>query len=45
MDIWRNKKTETINYRTFRPEKMDFSVQEYLGQSKIMSAFVVSTKE
>ena len=24
------KKPETINYRTFRPERMDYFVQEYL---------------
>ena len=26
------KKPETINYRTFRPEKMDYSVQEFLAR-------------
>ena len=25
------KKPETINYRTFKPEKMDFFVQEFLA--------------
>ena len=39
------KKPETINYRTFRPEKMDCFVQESLDQLKIMSAYVVNTKE
>ena len=26
------KKPETINYRTFRPKKMDYSVQEFLAR-------------
>ena len=30
------KKPETINYRTFKPEKDGLFVQEFLVQSKIM---------
>ncbi len=37
------KKPETINYRTFRPEKMVYSVQEFLGQLKIMNVCVENT--
>lgn len=39
------KKPETINYRTLKPEKMVYSVKEYLDQQKTGSAIVVSTKE
>ena len=39
------KKPETINYRTFRPEKMVYFVREFLDQLKIMNVCVVSTKE
>ena len=39
------KKPETINYRTFRPEKTDYSVQEFLDQLKITSVYVESIKE
>ena len=39
------KKPETINYRTFRPEKEAFSVQEYLVQLKITSVCVENIKE
>ena len=39
------KKPETINYRTFRPEKDGYFVLEYLDQLKIMNVYVVNTKE
>ena len=39
------KKPETINYRTFKPEKDGLFVQEYLDLLKIMSAYAVNTKE
>ena len=39
------KKPETINYRTFRPEKDGLSALEFLAQSKIMSVCVENTKE
>ena len=39
------KKPETINYRTFRPEKMVYFAQEYLDQLKIMNVCVENTKE
>ena len=39
------KKPETINYRTFRPEKDGFFVQEYLVQLKIMNVYVENIKE
>ena len=39
------KKPETINYRTFRPEKDGLFVQEYLAQLKTTNVFVVNTKE
>ena len=39
------KKPETINYRTFRPEKMVYSVLEFLDLSKTMSVYVENTKE
>ena len=29
------KKPETINYRTFKPEKMGFSVQEFLTSKRL----------
>ena len=38
------KKPETINYRTFRPEKDGYFVQEYLVQLKIMSVYAVNIK-
>ena len=39
------KKPETVNYRTFRPEKMDYSVQEFSVQSKITNVCVENTNE
>ena len=39
------KKPETINYRTFRPEKDGLFAQEYLDQLKIMNVFVENIKE
>ena len=39
------KKPETINYRTFRPEKDGLFVLEFLVRLKIMNVCVVSTKE
>ena len=39
------KKPETINYRTFRPEKDGFFVQEFLVQLKIMNVYVENIKE
>ena len=39
------KKPETINYRTFKPEKRDYFAAEYLGQLKIMNVCVVNIKE
>ena len=38
------KKPETINYRTLKPEKTDFSVRESSDQVKTGSATVESTK-
>ena len=37
------KKPETINYRTFKPERDGYSVPKFLDQSKTMSVFVVNT--
>lgn len=39
------KKPETINYRTLKPEKMDYSVKEYLDQLKTGNAIVENTRE
>ena len=39
------KKPETINYRTFRPEKMVCSALEFLVQLKIMNVCVENIKE
>lgn len=39
------KKPETINYRTLKPEKMVFSVKEYLDHKKTGSATVVNIEE
>ena len=39
------KKPETINYRTFRPEKMVCSAPEFLDQLKITNVCVVNIKE
>ena len=40
------KKPETINYRTFKPEReMVYFVQEFLAQLKTTNVFAVSTKE
>ena len=39
------KKPETINYRTFRPEKDGLFVQEYLAQLKIMNVYVGNINE
>ena len=39
------KKPETINYRTFKPEKTVYSAQEYLDLLKIMNVCVANTKE
>ena len=39
------KKPETINYRTFRPEKMDYFVLEFLVQLKITNVYVENIKE
>ena len=39
------KKPETINYRTLRPEEMDFSVKKYSDLQKISNVHVESTKE
>ena len=39
------KKPETINYRTFRPEKMVYFAQEFFGPVKIMSVYAGSIKE
>ena len=39
------KKPETINYRTFRPEKDGFFVQEFLVQLKIMNVYVENINE
>lgn len=38
------KKPETINYRTFKPERDGLFAPRYLVQLKIMSACVESTK-
>lgn len=37
------KKPETINYRTLKPEKMVFSVKEYLDQLKTGNVVAVNT--
>ena len=37
------KKPETINYRTLKPEKMVFSVREFLDLRKTGNVVVVST--
>ena len=39
------KKPETINYRTFKPEREGFFVQEFLDLQKIMSVCVENIKE
>ena len=39
------KKPETINYRTFRPEKMVYFVLEFLDQLKITNVCVENTNE
>ena len=39
------KKPETINYRTFRPEKTVYSVLEFLDQSKITNVCVENINE
>jgi DNA-directed RNA polymerase subunit beta' len=37
------KKPETINYRTFKPERDGFSVPKFLDQLKTTNACVVNT--
>ena len=37
------KKPETINYRTFKPERDGLFVQKFLVPSKTMSAYVANT--
>ena len=37
------KKPETINYRTFKPERVAYFVQRYLDQLKITNACVENT--
>ena len=39
------KKPETINYRTFKPERDGLFVRVFLVQPKIMSVCAVSIKE
>ena len=39
------KKPETINYRTFRPEKMVYFAQEYLALLKTTNVCAVNIKE
>ena len=39
------RKPETINYRTFKPEREACSVQKYLALLRIMNVFVVSIKD
>ena len=39
------KKPETINYRTFKPEKDGLFCARILVQSKIMNVYVENTKE
>ena len=39
------KKPETINYRTFKPEKDGLFVLEFLAQLKIMNVYVENTRE
>ena len=39
------KKPETINYRTFKPEREVYFALEFLDQLKTMNAYAVSTKE
>ena len=39
------KKPETINYRTFRPEKDGLFVLEFLVQLKIMNVYVENINE
>ena len=39
------KKPETINYRTFKPERDGFFVQKFLDLLKTMNVSVVNTKE
>ena len=39
------KKPETINYRTFRPEKDGLFLQEFLVQLKIMNVCVANIRE
>ena len=34
------KKPETINYRTFKPEREVYSVQEFSDQQRIMNVYV-----
>lgn len=38
------KKPETINYRTLKPEKTDYSVRRFLDRAKTGNVIVVSTK-
>ena len=39
------KKPETINYRTFRPERDGLFCAKIFGPSKIMSVYVVNIKD
>ena len=39
------KKPETINYRTFKPERDGFFVREFLGPSRITNAYVGSISD
>ena len=39
------KKPETINYRTFKPERSGLFVLEYLVPLKTTNAFAVNTRE
>lgn len=39
------KKPETINYRTFKPERDGLSVHVFSGQLKIMNVCVVNTND
>ena len=39
------KKPETINYRTFKPEREGLFCAKILVQSKIMSVFVVNIRD
>ena len=39
------KKPETINYRTFRPEKDGLFVREFLTNQRLMSVYAENIKE